>query len=401
MTEASGAPETQHPGIGIDEHGDAHPVFEKHETAAAIEREISGPRRATAEVVKNGDGEKAAAEPLTIPNARALEATAKNLPVAWEADPKQLKLLKSVLVPPGITDDQFELFVLVAKRLNLDPFKRQIYAVPYRNKSGETQMVIQTGIDGYRASAARVRDPRTGETLYDGQDAPEWCDDRGKWTDAWIDRDPPEAARVSVWRKGVSRPFVAVARFRSYAKTDREGHLKDLWATMPDVMIAKCAEALALRKAFPDELGGVYTVEEMEQAENDRRAPESTETHTAPPKKGLATEQQQTLAKVWQTADDETKAAALAWLRDQRFTGDTPRVAAVDKARLKDKKTPLSATGKIFTHFGFDATAEQFALLMTILAPEPTTSAESFDPDEIAKQHGETPPPDAPTEAKA
>ena len=62
-------------------------------------------------------------------------------------------------------------------------------------------------------------------------------------------------------RKGFNEPLWAVAKFDSYNATT------PIWRKMPDTMIAKCAEALALRKAFPNDLSGIYTTEEMEQAE--------------------------------------------------------------------------------------------------------------------------------------
>jgi hypothetical protein len=77
----------------------------------------------------------------------------------------------------------------------------------------------------------------------------------------WLDRSPPAAARVAVLRRGFDAPLWAVARWSSYAQQQ-----KPTWRTMPDVMLAKCAEAQALRRAFPAELSGVYSPEEMDQA---------------------------------------------------------------------------------------------------------------------------------------
>ena len=83
----------------------------------------------------------------------------------------------------------------------------------------------------------------------------------------WLSHEPPTAAKVGVWRKDFAEPVWGVARTGAYAAHDERGQLQGLWRTMADTMIAKCAEALAIRKAFPQELSGVYTGEEMEQAE--------------------------------------------------------------------------------------------------------------------------------------
>ena len=113
-------------------------------------------------------------------------------------------------------------------------------------------MTIQAGIDGLRSIAER-----TGQL--DGS-VTEWCGPDGAWVDVWLYSKPPAAAKTILHRKGASHPFVGVARFADYNAG------QGLWPKMPAAMIAKCSEALALRKAFPADLSGVYSTDEMDQA---------------------------------------------------------------------------------------------------------------------------------------
>lgn len=182
-----------------------------------------------------------------------------------------LHTVRSVLAP-DLSDDELKLFAMVATRSGLDPFARQVYAVKRKGR-----VTFQTGIDGYRSIAAR-----TG--MYDGQDEPEYgpiCQCGDKRPDGH-----PESATVKVYRKGVTRAIAATAFWHEYKPEQGERGTGDvMWTRMPRVMIAKVAEALALRKAFPydpeNRMGigaDVYTADEMAQADRPTEAPAQPKT---------------------------------------------------------------------------------------------------------------------------
>jgi phage recombination protein Bet len=150
-------------------------------------------------------------------------------------------------VAKGATDDELALFLHQAQRTGLDPLARQIYFQKRRSKSNGDQVTILVGIDGYRVVANR-----TG--LYAGNDDPVFDDEAN-----------PRKATVTVYKMigGQRCPFTATARWEQYYPGDAQGFM---WRKMPHLMLGKCAEALALRKAFPAELSGVYVKEEMDQA---------------------------------------------------------------------------------------------------------------------------------------
>lgn len=163
------------------------------------------------------------------------------------------------------TREDLAVFFHIARRTGLDPFARQLYLVGRWSKGG-TKFTIQTGIDGYRLIARRAVD-RTRETL--GYEDFLWCGEDGKWVDVWLSKQPPAAAKVTVLRNG--QRYSAVALFSEYAQTTKDGGYTQMWRDKGALMIAKCAEALALRKAFPQDLSGLYTSEEMAQADNEPR----------------------------------------------------------------------------------------------------------------------------------
>lgn len=155
----------------------------------------------------------------------------------------------------SLTNDQLEIFLSAAKRYGLNPISNHIY--PQVRGKG---MTIMTGIDGFRLVA-----DRSGN--YAGNDDP-----------LYDSEQKPTRATVSVYKivNGERCAFTASARWDQYFPGEKQGFM---WKKMPHLMLGKCAESLALRKAFPAELSGLYTKEEMEQAD----APDNATVEVEPP----------------------------------------------------------------------------------------------------------------------
>lgn len=168
-------------------------------------------------------------------------------------------------IAPKATPDEFKLFLYQCKRTGLDPLTRQIYCIHRKQKQGDAwveKMTVQTSIDGFRVIAERSGD-------YGGQEEPEFI----------YTGDKLVCCKVPVFRfRGDVRykAAVGVAFWDEYVPTDRDGKPTGLWAKMKHTMLSKVAEALALRKAYPQDLSGLYTAEEMQQADSKEQHTQTT-----------------------------------------------------------------------------------------------------------------------------
>lgn len=201
---------------------------------------------------------------------------------SWLDDPEKVQLIKNTIAV-GTSDDELALFLEVCRATGLNPFQRQIFCIMRKEWDDETRtkkpkMTIQTSIDGYRLIASRT-----------GQHAGTEDAEIGYLND----RVFPDWAKTTVYRlmpTGHVAKFTATARWEEYCQVNRDGEVIGLWAKMPVTMLAKCSEALALRKGFPQELSGIYTREEMMQAENPdaRELPPPVSDRAPRPSKALA-----------------------------------------------------------------------------------------------------------------
>lgn len=151
--------------------------------------------------------------------------------------PEQLQLIKNTIAK-NATNDELKLFLYRCTNLGLDPLKPgQIHFIKYGNNPG----TVVVGIDGFRARASRTNQ-------LTGIKRGVLRDDKGKCVGGW--------AEVS--RKGWEYSARAEVSLTEYTTS------RGSWLNMPETMIQKVAEAHALRMAFPDDLGGLYTGEELD-----------------------------------------------------------------------------------------------------------------------------------------
>ncbi len=170
----------------------------------------------------------------------------------------QVELIKSNIAV-GATDNELKLFLYQCQKTGLDPLAKQCYYIKRWDASQGKQVgAIQTGIDGFRLVAQRNGDwAGTSEAVFGyGPDDPE--------------EERPLKAKVTVYRymHGQRIPISHTVHFAEYVQLKKDNTPTKFWKQMPHVMLGKCAEAGALRKAFPHDLSGLYTNDEMAQAKS-------------------------------------------------------------------------------------------------------------------------------------
>lgn len=172
--------------------------------------------------------------------------------IKWK--PEEVELIKSMYFK-GSTDEEFKMFLYLSQRTGLNPMARQIFPVKRRDwKTQRDVMTVQTGIDGYRLIAERT-----------GRYAP------GREPTYTYDTNGNIISATSYVKKqtddGTWHEVAATAYYNEYVQKTKDGTPTKFWKQMSHNQLAKCAEALCLRKCFPYELSGIYTQEEMQQAD--------------------------------------------------------------------------------------------------------------------------------------
>ncbi len=309
---------------------------------------------------------------------------------AWT--PQQQAWLQQAGVSDEVTAAELSGFLHLCQRTQLDPFSRQIYLIGrWDSRAGRKVFTPQTGIDGYRVVAHRVVANSRDSFGYEDT---LWCDEAGRWRDVWLLDKPPAAVKVTVLRNG--QRFSAVALYREYVQTGWENKPVGLWGKMPASQLAKCGEALALRKAFPHDLAGVYTAEEMAQADNPASGPargEGGTVHRLRPS-APATDEWSTPAP-GQQQDETTAAAAQADSDAQAFAAEAAEAAwqgpvrdvwrRAGKAALDSPCVPPGQSGAELLG------AYLTRLLRELPAEEPENDGEVIDgevvPDAPADEH--------------
>lgn len=230
---------------------------------------------AAAETTETPDAEPGA-EVIPHPSRELVKGTLAVEPYQNFWTDEQLAALRTLGLE-NVPNADLASFLHLVQRSGLDPFAREVYLIGRwdRDAPNNTRYTVQTGIEGFRHIAER-----TGE--YDGREGPWWCGQDGIWRDVWLEETPPAAAKVKIYRVGMRLPVEAIAHYREFVPMYKPRNSNDekpmpMWQKMPSHMLAKCAEALAIRQAFPRQTNGIYSDDEMGRHDNETRTARETD----------------------------------------------------------------------------------------------------------------------------
>lgn len=159
--------------------------------------------------------------------------------------------------------DEFEMAMQKAQARGLHPMRKHVYPQTTYRREGTDRLELGIKIDGLRAIALR-------SDAYAGQNGPFWYDQKGQKHEIWLKESHPAAAVVEIHRHDHDYPSRGIARWDDYApyttNSDGEKKLQRMWDQKGPFMLAKCAEAAGIRKAFSV---GLYIPEEVEKGKSE------------------------------------------------------------------------------------------------------------------------------------
>lgn len=190
--------------------------------------------------------------------------------------PEQVALVKSTVFKDA-TDDELKLYFFECRRRGVHPLDRLIHPVIRKDKDGTRRISFQTSIDLFRSEAENTGEYRGQSDVVYGE------------LIAWdkVDKKVPEWAKATIKRYDQHTQEIieisAVAYWEEYYPGESLGFQ---WRKMPRLMLGKCAEALAMRKAFPRKLAGLYTFEEIQLTDLVEQGKKITKASTVKPNNG-------------------------------------------------------------------------------------------------------------------
>lgn len=183
------------------------------------------------------------------------------------------KALVEAVFPAAKTADSVVMALSYCKARGLDPFKKPVHIVPmWDSRRGDYVETVWPGIAELRTTAFRTGQYAGCDEAVYGETVKQTFTGKvkvkGNWEARTVEVEFPSWCRITVYRDlhGKTCKFVGpkVKWTESYATIGSSDIPNEMWQSRPEGQLEKCAEAAALRKAFPEELGNQLTAEEME-----------------------------------------------------------------------------------------------------------------------------------------